>query len=60
MEIGKSKVENGIKEMDRGFSPILISIFQPAICHSTSCGRRVKKKRRQAPHSKVAASRTTA
>jgi hypothetical protein len=31
MEIGKSKVENGIKEMDRGFSPILISLFQPAI-----------------------------
>jgi hypothetical protein len=27
-ENGKSKVENGIEEMDRRFSPILISIFQ--------------------------------
>jgi len=30
-ENGKWKLENGIKEMDRGFSSILISIFQLAI-----------------------------
>jgi len=53
--------ENGIKEMDRGFSPILISIFQLLILSShvvqAKDGRKAAVSRRTP---KVAASRTTA